>query len=133
MSKSFLGRGWKFPIEVDPVTGKIKMSEYEEDIAEAIRIVLWTIQGERMMRPEFGSQLQMFLFSSTDETSLRIIESSIEDALYAWEPRIHQIQVETKLHEEKSGTLNIHLQYTVRVTNTVYNQVYPFYLNDGTM
>ena len=132
MTKSFLGRGWKFPIEVDPVTGKIKMTEHEDDIAESIRIILWTLKGERMMRPEFGSQLQMFMFSSTDETSLRIIETAVEDALYAWEPRIHEIEVQASVDPNQSGKVMIHLQYIVRATNTTFNQVYPFYLNEGT-
>jgi phage baseplate assembly protein W len=132
MSKPFLGRGWKFPIAVDPLSGKIKMAEYEDDIAEAIKIILWTLRGERMMRPEFGSQLQMFMFSATDETSLRIIEGAIEDALYEWEPRIHQIEVNVQVDPDEHGRVLIDLQYQVRSTNVSVNQVYPFYLNEGT-
>ena len=45
MAKAFLGRGWKFPVGVDPQSGRIAMSEYEQDIHEAIRILLATAPG----------------------------------------------------------------------------------------
>ena len=42
---SFLGRGWKFPVQVDPVTGRIMMSEGERRyLLEAIQIILRTFQ-----------------------------------------------------------------------------------------
>ncbi|NUM68168.1 baseplate protein, partial [candidate division KSB1 bacterium] len=39
MPKSFLGRGWKFPVMVNLSSGKIAMSEFEQDIREAIWII----------------------------------------------------------------------------------------------
>ena len=55
--KAFLGRGLKFPLQVDPRTGMLAMSDQEEDIREAIGIILHTVQGERVMRPDFGSNI----------------------------------------------------------------------------
>ena len=54
MPKSFLGRGWKFPVQIDPATGRVGMSELEQDIKESIYILLATAPGERVMRPDFG-------------------------------------------------------------------------------
>ena len=48
--KEFLGRGLKFPLQVDPRTGKLAMADQEEDIREAIGIILRTGRGERVMR-----------------------------------------------------------------------------------
>jgi Bacteriophage baseplate protein W len=53
MLKSFLGRGWKFPVQIDPATGRIAMSEMEQDIKESIYIAIQTAPGERLMRPDF--------------------------------------------------------------------------------
>ena len=44
-SKSFLGCGLKFPLQVDPKTGKLAMVSFEEDIKEAIGIIINTIRG----------------------------------------------------------------------------------------
>lgn len=48
-SRAFLGRGFAFPPEVDPVTGKFRMAEGEEDIRQAIYIILMTRLKERAM------------------------------------------------------------------------------------
>jgi hypothetical protein len=45
ISKGFLGTGFKFPIQVDPNTGRMRTSSHEEDIKEAIGIILNTRKG----------------------------------------------------------------------------------------
>ncbi|MFB9329086.1 GPW/gp25 family protein [Paenibacillus aurantiacus] len=131
---SFMGRGWKFPIEVDATTGRIKTSGQEEDIAEAIRIILWTSKGERVMRPDFGCGLREFVFETTDETTLRLLESDIQEAIRVWEPRVHEVEVEVEAMRdaEEPGKLLLNISYVVRTTNNLFNQVFPFYLEEGT-
>jgi len=131
MSKEFLGKGWKFPIEVDPATGRIKQAQYEDDIAEAIRIIIWTARGERVMRPDFGCGIERYLFEGADDTTLRLIETEILDAIRMWEPRVENVEVSIERDARVPEKLLIHVQYGVRNTNNLYNQVYPFYLYEG--
>ncbi len=131
MSKEFLGKGWKFPVAIDPRTGKIAMSEYEEDIKEAIRIVLMTLKGERVMHLNFGCSVHDYVFETRDVTVLSLMESRIKDALMAWEPRIGEVQVKTSNDPEDWGKLLVHISYVVRTTNNRFNLVYPFYLKEG--
>ena len=56
-SKAFLGIGLRFPME-PAVDGELALAAFEQDIREAIRIILGTAQGERVMRPDFGAGLQ---------------------------------------------------------------------------
>ncbi len=132
MSNSFLGRGWKFPIQVDATTGRIVLSEGEEDIAEAIRIILWTSHGERVMRGDFGCDVQRFLFESTSETKLRMLETNIQEAIRNWEPRVDEVEVRAVVDRNETGKINVHIQYVVRSTNNLFNRVYPFYIQEGT-
>ncbi|MFB9275287.1 GPW/gp25 family protein [Cohnella cellulosilytica] len=132
MSASFLGRGWKFPIAVDATTGRFLLSEGEDDIAEAIRIILMTSRGERVMRPDFGCGLRDFAFGTTDETTLRLLETDITQAITVWEPRVTDVEVTAGLDPSHSGKLSIGISYVVRSTNNLFNQVYPFYLEEGT-
>lgn len=132
MNASFLGRGWKFPVQVDKATGRFLLSEGEEDIAEAIRVILKTSKGERVMRPDFGCGLNEFVFETTDETTLRLLEADIEHAITVWEPRVRDVEVEASLDESEPGKLSISITYVVRSTNNLFNQVYPFYLEEGT-
>jgi len=131
VSKEFMGRGWKFPIEVDEATGRIKQTQHEDDIAEAIRIIIWTGKGERLMRPDFGCGIERFLFEGNDDTTLHLIEAEILDAIRMWEPRVHEVEVRVQRDAANAEKLLIHVQYAVRTTNNLFNQVYPFYLYEG--
>ncbi|KEO83294.1 GPW/gp25 family protein [Tumebacillus flagellatus] len=132
MDKNFLGRGWKFPVTVDPATGRILMSEAEEDIAEAIRVIIWTAKGERVMRPNFGCGIHQFVFERTDPTTVSLMEESVKAAIMQWEPRVHQVTAKVTPDPGSDGRLLIQVSYVVRSTNNLYNQVYPFYIHEGT-
>ncbi|MTI85722.1 MAG: GPW/gp25 family protein [Firmicutes bacterium] len=133
MSKEFLGKGWKFPVQVDPLTGRIKMSEQEDDIAESIRIILSTLPGERVMRAEFGCNAYNYVFGLTDQTTLSMLEDSVKEAVMVWEPRVHNVEVQVVSGERDPGKLLINISYVVRTTNNLFNLVYPFYINEGTV
>lgn len=132
MTASFLGKGWKFPVRVDAATGRIEMVEGEEDIAEAIRIIIQTSKGERVMRPDFGCDLRNFVFGTTDETSLRLLASEAQEAIRVWEPRVKDVEVNAQFDPHSNGRLLLSVSYVVRSTNNLFNQVYPFYLDEGT-
>ena len=130
MAKEFLGRGWKFPIGVD-ADGHISMSTNEEDIKEAIQIILSTSKGERVMQPDFGCGLHDFVFAAVNASTLALIESSVKEALTLWEPRVEVLEVEVSTEQIDEGKLLISTDYRVRTTNNQYNLVYPFYLTEG--
>lgn len=130
-TKEFLGRGWAFPVCTDKHTGRIKMSSYEDDIAEAVKIILLTRRGERVMRPDFGSRLHDYAFTTGGYTNIHLIKNEITDALTAWEPRI--TDVEADITPLDSGGFLIELEYTVRSTNNPFNLVFPFYINEGNL
>lgn len=128
---SFWGRGFKFPVQVDPVTGRMMTSAYEEDIQEAIYIILMTRKGERVRNPEFGCGIHDYMFGTMDFTSLKEMERTVEEALILWEPRIKDIDVEVIMDEADLGKLLVKIDYVIRTTNNPFNLVFPFYLNEG--
>lgn len=130
---SFLGRGWKFPIQVDGQNGRVLASEYEEDIIEAIRIIIMTRKGERVMRPDFGCEIHDHLFDVIDYTMLKQMEAKVQNALIYWEPRITDIEVTAEINSEHENLVDIHIAYVVRTTNNPFNLVYPFYINEGSI
>jgi phage baseplate assembly protein W len=131
MGNAFLGRGWKFPIQVDETTGRIMMSEFEEDIAESIRIIIGTTKGERVMRPSFGSGIHKFLFGLTDSTTISMLKSEVKESIIEWEARVGDIEVDAELDRNQSGKLLVTITYRVRSTNNMHNLVFPFYINEG--
>ncbi len=130
MSKEFLGVGWKFPIQLDN-NGKFILSKYEEDIKEAILIILKTEPGERVMEPEFGCSIYEYVFSTINISNLMLMEESVKKALLIYEPRIEVSQVKASPDYQENGLVLISIDYTVSSTNERQNLVYPFYLKEG--
>ena len=91
--KSFLGRGVKFPLQVDRRTGKIAMVSHEEDIREAIGIILRTALGERVMRPSFGSNIMDYTFAPSSSSTREGIAHQVREQLLYQEPRITDVEV----------------------------------------
>ena len=108
-SRDFLGRGWSFPIAVDPRTGRIAMVSHEEDIRQSVGLILRTYRGERVMRPSFGSRAADYVFESDAQDFALSVSSELEGAL----------------------TAVVEISYTVRSTNNYFNLVYPFHLLEG--
>lgn len=130
-NKSFLGTGFSFPIEVEEATGRMKTVSLEEDIAQAIQIILMTRKGERVMRPDFGCDIYEYAFDTMDFTTRFQMEQAVREALMVWEPRIINVEVHINDAQETEGMLLIEISYVVRSTNNPYNLVYPYYINEG--
>jgi phage baseplate assembly protein W len=129
MEKNFLGVGWKFPVKVDSEK-KIEVSKYEQDIREAIWIILGTAKGERVMRPDFGCGIHDLVFAPINTTTISTVENNVREGLLRWEPRIEVIKVEAKDDKASEGKLLVSIDYRVRITNNRFNLVYPFYLKE---
>ncbi len=130
MTREVLGVGWKFPFQINE-RGGVALSQYERKIQESIRIIIGTAKGERVMRPDFGCDIQEFTFSVIDTSTLTMIKSAVKEALILWEPRIEVLSVEVSAERINEGILAIDTTYRIRATNTEYNLVYPFYLRPG--
>lgn len=129
--RGFLGTGFHFPIEVEEATGRMKTISLEEDIKQAIHIILMTRKGERVMRPEFGCDIYDYAFDTMDYTTLFQMEQAVREALMVWEPRIIDVEVHINKEQETEGLLLIEISYVVRSTNNPFNLVYPYYINEG--
>ena len=129
--KEFMGQGLRFPLQIDPKTGKIAMVSEEEDIAEAIGIILKTVQGERVMRPDFGTNVLDYTFSTDSDTDRQSLAFDLRAQLGYLEPRIDDIDVKCRDTDELEGAIIVEIGYRVRSTNNRYNRVYPFYKTEG--
>ncbi|MDN3663820.1 GPW/gp25 family protein [Algibacter miyuki] len=131
INKSFLGRGWAFPPAFIKENNSLEMTENEKDITQAIRIIIGTIPGERLMVPEFGCSIHKYLFETRDPTHMTMLRDAVYDALLYHEPRIKNIEINIK-EGDADGVINLHIDYTIIITNSRSNMVLPYYLNEGT-
>jgi uncharacterized protein len=122
-----LGSGLAFPLQVD-ARGSLALAAGEDDIEQAIGLILGTAPGEREMRPEFGCAVHDLVFDTIDAAMIGRLETAIRTALDRWEPRIELMEIDFDLSEVVEGRLLITLAYRVRATNQQNNLVYPFYV-----
>jgi hypothetical protein len=127
--RGFLGTGVAFPVGTDG-GGRLATATGTEDVEQAIRIVLGTAKGERVMRPDFGCGIHDYAFAVVDATTRTRVEASVREALARWEPRIVVEDVTASTAEAGEGRLLVEIDYRVRATNAPGNLVYPFYLGE---
>ncbi|MER3444348.1 MAG: phage baseplate protein [Meiothermus sp.] len=126
----FLGVGWAFPIGVDK-RGRIALARHETDIEQAIRMILLTPKGQRVMRPEFGCQIHDLMFAPMDASTMGLASFYVEEALKVWEPRIEVLEVRVQPDPEREERMLIHIHYAVKATHDKRSLVFPFYRIPG--
>jgi uncharacterized protein len=132
MLRSFLGTGWDFPPQFDKKSGTSNMLSDEHDIRASLEILLSTRQGERVMRPDYGCNIDELVFEPLTTTFKTYITDLIKTAILYHEPRIEVEKIDLNDTGELEGRILIEIFYKVRATNSRFNFVYPFYKNEGT-
>jgi phage baseplate assembly protein W len=125
-----LGTGIAFPLHLED--GKLALARDEDDVEQAVLLILSTAPGERPMRPEFGCALYELAFDRIDTQTAGRIDREIRVALDRWEPRIEVEGIEFDFSHSRGpaneGIVEIVLSYRLRHTNEIRNLVYPFYV-----
>lgn len=132
--KSFLGRGWSFPPTFSKNSGNpgVVMVHGETDVKQSLEILMSTSLGERVMLPEYGCNLQTYLFESISNSKMYFLKELIKDAIINFEPRIELNNINIDSSDFQEGIIRIKLDYTIRTTNTRFNLVFPYYKVEGT-
>jgi phage baseplate assembly protein W len=126
--REYIGQGLAFPLQVDP-RGGIALATGTHDIEQAIRIILMTAPGERVMRPEFGCRIHELVFAPHDAATESLAAYYVQIALERWEPRIELREVDVVTDPARDGVLLVEIKYLVKDTHDERSIVYPFYLS----
>ena len=128
MEQSFLGTGVAFPPQIDPATGRFKLSPGEQSVKESIYLILMTQVTERLTRPTFGTNTASYVFMDVNRTELTIMERDLTDAILLQEPRVASVKIDTAM-EAQQGYIMINIDYVLAQNHKRGNLVFPFYLN----
>lgn len=131
--KAFLGTGWSFPPTFSKADYSVVMASDDQDIQESLWIIFSTTLGERIMLPDFGSQLWEMVFQAITTTLMSRLQDIVRKAILNWEPRIDVDEIIVERDATVDGLVTITVEYTIRKTNSRSNLVYPFYTQEGTI
>jgi uncharacterized protein len=126
MAEEFIGRGVGFPLRTD-ATGGVALVADDQEIREAIRLILGTAFGERPMRPEFGCGIHDLVFAPANAATAGRAAYEVRASLDRWEPRIEVVDVNASFEDAAAGIMYVAVSYVLRGTNDPRNLVFPFY------
>lgn len=122
MARDFLGQDTKLPIN-----GKFQKVTGVDTVVQDIQILIGTVPGERVHRPNYGCRLYTRVWDNIDDVAnLGVID--IRDAIIDYEPRVDLIEVSAQI-ERNTGTVRFSIIFNIKDTNTPQNLVFPFQTN----
>lgn len=125
----YLGNGLSFPLRANG-HGGVALVTGIEDIEQAIRIILGTQPGERVMRPNFGCRAHELLFEPASAGTLSQMQEYIHQALRMWEPRIDVLSVHVVSDASNPVALLAEITYTIKAIHDTRSIVYPFFIEE---
>jgi hypothetical protein len=111
--------------------GSIPMVEGDNSVRQAILLLISTMPGERVMRPEYGCDLHRLVFAPNDDTTAGLVIHYIQRALERWEPRIEILRLDAGRNAERPALLDILLEYRVLATQRVEALTFAVNLAEG--
>lgn len=110
---------WRFVFDAEPggarsgAHGGISLVTGEAAIRQSVLLLLATIPGERVMRPDYGCDLHRLIFSPADDTTAGLAIHYVRQAIERWEPRIELIDVDALAAADDPTRLDLILDYRV--------------------
>jgi phage baseplate assembly protein W len=119
-----LGTGWGFPPQFYHHGKNVWLVSDEDDVKEALEILLSTALKERLHHADFGCDLQQYMFEEVNRSLVMEIQRTILNAIYDYEPRVKVTEIEITESEDDAKTLVINVSYVIIDTNSEDNLVY---------
>jgi len=99
-----------------PVTDDVVVSRDASAIKQAIVNLLLTNKGERLMNPNYGSDIRRYLFEPLDYGTANQIKGNIRDTIERFEPRITVVRLKASPNYDDNG-FDITMTYSIRGTD----------------
>lgn len=125
---ALLGKRIAFPLHLDD-RNKLAMVDGDTAIRQSIYLIIMTVPGERVMRPDFGCRIHDLIYDPINQQTATTAQRYVEEAIRRWEPRITLEELEVSLGDYDRGELVINLKYRHKNRPDPRSLVFPYYLN----
>lgn len=122
-----IGKGWGFPVHLDE-RNHIALTNEDNEISQAIYVILSTYPGERVMRPEFGCRIHDYVFAPANAATAAGIEAAAKEAILNWEPRVTLTSVKATPDPDADGLMMVEIKYELKSSRDPRALIFPFYL-----
>ncbi len=97
-------------------TGRPELVDGDASVRQAILLLLSIVPGERVMRPDYGCDLDRLTFAPNDETTAGLAIHYVRQALERFEPRVEIVSLDAARAPEDAARLDLRLVYRVRAS-----------------
>ncbi|WP_297083799.1 GPW/gp25 family protein [uncultured Demequina sp.] len=131
-----VGRGWAFPPrwemhearEGHPAGATLDLNDGVPHVQEAMRLVLRTSLGERVMRPTLGAGVDRYVFESRTVETCHRLAHDVERALLLWEPRVIVDGVTAVPAGAADDRIDVRIDYRIDRHRRPDSLIVPFYV-----
>lgn len=131
LATEVLGRGWAFPPRWLPRPGGdigVTVVEGEEDVRQAILLLLRTALRERVMHPDYGVGIDRYVFAEQSAETRFRLQEDVRRALVRFEPRVIVDRVEASEGNGDEARIDVLIEYRLDPHRRPASLVFPFYL-----
>lgn len=100
-------------------SGGLQLVHGDAAIRQSIMLLLTTMPGERVMRPDYGCPLHRLLFWPNDATTAGLAIHYVRQAIRRFEPRVQIVRLDARADDLNPSALRISLDYRVRQSGRV--------------
>jgi hypothetical protein len=122
-----IGIGWAFPVRWDRL-GTVALAKDEEEIRQAILIVLRTNLGSRVMRRTYGADVDRYVFAPRTAQVCFELVFDVKRALLLHEPRIIVEHVDAVPAGDADDRIDVAIEFRIDTHRRPSSLVVPFYL-----
>ena len=108
-----------FPIRIKD--GEIAAADYIDSVRQSVHIILSTAKGERLLHPDFGTDIHKYLFETLDLTNAELIRTEAVNAIMTWENRVSDIDAKVSL-DTNSESIVVNVTYKIKKYGNVTHQ-----------
>lgn len=125
-----VGVGWAFPPRWSHDGGIVTVatSAGAEHVQEAMRIILRTGLGSRVMRPTMGAGVDRYVFEARTSDVCHRLANDVHRALRLWEPRVVVDSVQANPAGEAEDRIDVTIAYRIDRHRRPASLIVPFYL-----
>lgn len=117
--------------------GKMSQAKYRIEkninvkaVQDSLHNIFTWIPGERILNPEFGSNLYRYLYAGITDFNTEQIMAEIRKCISEWEPRVQLEQVKniSTVDDTENNTVHLEIIYTIpSLSNEQYSYTYVYH------
>jgi phage baseplate assembly protein W len=96
--------------------GALALVRGAQAVRQSLLLLLSTVPGERVMRPDYGCALHRLPFAPNDDTTAGLAIHYVRQAITRFEPRVKIVSLDARPHGDDPALLEIELEYRLRAS-----------------